>query len=76
MQDLSFFNWMISSGIKPNAENSLLGLNYYLCSNSKEINDAYLSFEDTQLEKIAEAGISSFHDTNLIKRTLHKFKSY
>lgn len=71
----NFVNWMISRGIKPNAESSLLGLNYFLCSNSKEINNAYLSLNDTQTEEMTEIEISPLPETNLIKQTLQKFKS-
>ena len=70
-----FVNWMISKGIKPDAENSFLGLNYFLCSNSKDINNAYLSLEKSTLEEIVEVEISSLPDTNLIKQALMKYKS-
>lgn len=70
-----FVNWMISKGIKPDAESSLLGLNYFLCSNSKEINDVYLSLEEPKPDETAEIEVSSLPDTNLIKQALIKYKS-
>ena len=69
-----FVNWMFLKGIKPDAENALLGLNYFLCSNSKEINNAYLSLEDRQSKNMAETEISTLQDTNLIKQALQKYK--
>lgn len=69
-----FVNWLISKGFDPNAESSILGLNYFLCSNSKEINNAYLSLEDRQSKKMAETEISTLQDTNLIKQALQKYK--
>lgn len=71
-----FVNWMMSRGIKPDAESSLLGLNYFLCSNSKEINNAYLSLDDTQSEEMAEIEMSFLQEANLIKQALQKYKSY
>lgn len=70
-----FVNWMILKGIRLNVESSLLGLNYFLCSNSKEINDAYLSLEEPKPDETAEIEISSLPDTNLIKQVLIKYKS-
>lgn len=70
-----FVNWMISKGIKPDAESSLLGLNYFLCSNSKNLNNAYLSLEEPLHEEIAQIDISSLQETNLIKQALKKYKS-
>lgn len=70
-----FVNWMMSKGIKPDAESSLLGLNYFLCSNSKDINNACLSLEEPTHEEITEIEISSLQETSLIKQTLNKYKS-
>ncbi|MDE5629380.1 MAG: hypothetical protein K2I69_07450 [Muribaculaceae bacterium] len=70
-----FVNWMISKGIKPDAESSLLGLNFFLCTNSKDINNACLSLEEPLHEEITKIEISSFQETNLIKQALKKYKS-
>lgn len=68
-----FVNWMISKGINPDAESSLLGLNFFLCSNSKDINNAYLSLGKPVHQETAEIEISSFQETNLIKQALKKY---
>lgn len=70
-----FVNWMISKGIRPDAETAILGLNYFLCSHSKEINGAFLSLEEPKPDEIAENEISSLPETNLIKQALMKYKS-
>lgn len=69
-----FVNWMISIGIKSDAESSLLGLNYFQCSNSKEINHAYFSLKEPKPDEIAEIEISSLSETNLKKQALMKYK--
>lgn len=70
-----FVNWMISKGIKPDAEYSLLGLYYFLCFNSKEINNAYLSLDEFKPDEVPEIEISSLPESNLIKQVLTKYNS-
>ena len=75
MAGFEFVNWMISKGMKIDAEGSLLGLNYFMCTISKQLHMDYLSLEKHKTKGTNEIDISSLAETNLIKQAVQKYNN-
>lgn len=75
MAGFEFVNWMISKGMKISAEGSLLGLNYFMCTISKQLHMDYLSLDEHKTKGTNEIDISSLAETNLIKQAIQKYNN-
>ena len=75
-EGFDFAELLLRKGIKVNAQSALIGINRFLCANSKELNESfYLFLQTPESQPQKEKDIMDYPDNNLIKQYVLKFRA-
>lgn len=67
-----FAEWLFEQGIRATIKNILHGINQFLCIYSKELNESYRNYLNSQSESVGQIDVMALPDDNLLKQKIIK----
>lgn len=75
-EGFDFAEILIRKDIRVNAQSTLIGINRFLCANSKELNESFYQFlQSPEPQPQKERDIMDYPNNNLIKQYVLKFRA-
>lgn len=67
-----FAEWLFEQGIRATIKIIMHGINQFLCINSKELNESYRNYVNSQSELVGQIDVKALPDDNLLKQKIIK----